>query len=95
MQLIFPTQDAGLLRELVARHAAWQVNGAAPTVDVVPAGKDKLAFPLHVPHVRDFASENIPFEEFFSATEYLGKFYERCSEELPQEFRLAKSAQPA
>lgn len=93
MQLIFSTQDVSLFRELAAKHAAWQVNGAAPTVDVVPVGKGKLAFQLHVPPVRDFASEDIPFEDFFSAVEYLGKFYERCSEYLPQEFRLAQPAQ--
>ena len=94
MQLIFPFQDEDLFRTMVTTHAAWQLNGSAPQLSVVRVGKGKLAFQLEVPKMIDFASGIAPFEEFFSAIEYLGNFYERSSELLPAEFRPAKFTQP-
>ena len=93
MQLIFPIQDENLFRSIVMTHAAWQVNGHAPQIEVVQVGKGKLAFQLQVPPMQNFAAADVPFEEFFSAIEYLGNFYERSSEMLPAGYRIAKSPQ--
>lgn len=93
MQLIFPFQDKSLCGSIVTKHAAWQENGPAPRIEVVAVGKGKLAFQLHVPPMLNFASDNVPFEEFFSAIEYLADFYQRSSDMLPEEFRIARSTQ--
>lgn len=93
IQLIFPMQDENLFRSIITKHAAWQENGSAPQLEVVQVGKGKLAFQVHVPPIHDFASGNAPFEEFFSAIEYLGDFYRRSSDMMPAEFRLGTSPQ--
>lgn len=88
MQLIFPFKDESLFRSIVAEHAAWQENVPAPPIELVSVGKGKLAFQLHVPPILDFVAGGTPFEEYFSAIEYLGNFYKRFSDMLPPEFRI-------
>lgn len=88
VQLIFPLQDRALLNSAILEHASWASHSAAPETEVVPVGKGKLAFQVHVSPVQDFASADAPFEEYFAAIEYLALLYERCSNLLPQHLRL-------
>ena len=57
---------------------------------IIPVGKAKSAFQIHLPKITDFSAGAQPFlfEELFTALEFLATFYKRCSDLLPEHLRL-------
>ena len=90
LQLILPVRDEVLLQSLVAQYATWHPNGSAFPIVIVPVGKAKSAFQIHLPKITDFFAGAQPFlfEELFAALEFLATFYKRCSDLLPEHLRL-------
>jgi hypothetical protein len=91
MQLVLPICDETSLHGVVKQCAAWHPNGSEPRIVVVPVGKAKSAFQISVHRITDFsiAAEPPLFEEFFAALEFLGSFYKRCSDLLPEALRIS------
>jgi hypothetical protein len=93
MLLVLPISEQTSLLGVVDQCAAWHPNGSEPTITVVPFGKAKSAFQIRVPEIADFsiAAQQPLFEEFFAALEFLGSFYKRCSDLLPEALPISST----